>query len=249
MANLEEIVTFCDAILSPTAFPDYPSAHNGLQASNCGKVLRLGAAVDANALTVADAIANGVNLLLVHHGLFWGNNVPFVGPRKELYAAILRSNLAVYSSHLPLDCHRNFGNNAALLRLLDLNFENDITADHGFFMPLATAGRSREAFHSQVLTHFPAAKCMEFGPKNVERVLVCSGGGGGLIAALPTVNFDAVVTGEAPRHFFDFVCANRLNAYVCGHYATEVFGVQNLAGEVAEHFSLPWTWIEENCPL
>jgi putative NIF3 family GTP cyclohydrolase 1 type 2 len=58
-----------------------------------------------------------------------------------------------------------------------------------------------------------------------------------------------VVTGEVPRHFFDFAYEHELNAYVCGHYATEIFGIQNLAQKVSEKFHIPWVWIEENCPL
>ncbi|MDR3117116.1 MAG: Nif3-like dinuclear metal center hexameric protein [Puniceicoccales bacterium] len=249
MARLDDAVAFCDAILSPGAFQDYPGSHNGLQVSNGGTLRRLGAAVDANALTIAGAIGEGVDLLLVHHGLFWGNALPFTGPRRELYAALLGSNLAVYSSHLPLDCHRELGNNAALLRILQLEHLGDVAVDRGFFLPLARAERPRDLFRGQILHHFPGARCLEFGPGEVRRVLVCSGAGGATIASMATGDFDAVLTGEAPRHFFDFACANCINAYVCGHYATEIFGVQNLARAVAAQFSLPWTWIGEDCPL
>jgi putative NIF3 family GTP cyclohydrolase 1 type 2 len=40
-----------------------------------------------------------------------------------------------------------------------------------------------------------------------------------------------------------------LNLYPCGHYATEVFGVQALAAEVADAFSIEWCFIEQPCLL
>ena len=40
-----------------------------------------------------------------------------------------------------------------------------------------------------------------------------------------------------------------LNLYPCGHYATEVFGVQALARETAAKFGLDWTFIGTPCLL
>src|SRR6185312_4329839 len=93
---------------------------NGLQVENSGSVTRIAATVDASLATVKLAIAAKADLLLVHHGLFWSNTHPWTGKRYELLRLLLDHNLAVYSSHLPLDLHPKLGNNAQLCAALGL---------------------------------------------------------------------------------------------------------------------------------
>ncbi|MDR2677459.1 MAG: Nif3-like dinuclear metal center hexameric protein [Puniceicoccales bacterium] len=246
---LHVIVNFCDQLLRVAQFSDYPNAHNGLQVANSGKITHLGAAVDANRMSIEGAIAMGVDMLLVHHGLFWGRSLPITGHRRENYKLLLDNDIAVYSAHLPLDCHPEFGNNALIMRKLGISPIHHIPCDHDFTMPVGKFNGPREALKNALGSLFPRTIGLEFGGANINRVLVCSGGGGGTIAAMEDVSFDSVITGEAPRHFFDFAYERRLNAYVCGHYATEVFGVRALAQKVSDKFNIPWSWIEENCPL
>lgn len=248
MKNCEKIVHFCNQLLNVEAFSDYPKAYNGLQVANSGQIRKIGAAVDANLFTIRRAVEEKIDLLFVHHGLFWGRPVPIVGTTYDKYKLLLENDLALYSAHLPLDCQRDFGNNAAILQKLGLEAKKFYTADHDFYMPLGECNQSRIAFQERISQLFPESRSLNFGPETVRRVLVCSGGGGGIISSMEP-DFDTVVTGEAPRHFYDYVLENRINAYICGHYATEIFGVRNLARKVAETFELPCLWIREDCPL
>ncbi|MDR0727453.1 MAG: Nif3-like dinuclear metal center hexameric protein, partial [Puniceicoccales bacterium] len=152
-------------------------------------------------------------------------------------------------AHLPLDCHPEIGNNALIMRELGILPIHHISCDHDFTMPVGKFNGTREALRGVLEAMFPQTIALEFGGENVDRMLVCSGGGGGTIATLENISFDCVITGEVPRHFFDFVCERKLNAYVCGHYATEVFGVRALAQKVSDEFGIPWSWIGENCLL
>src|SRR5258708_2131392 len=102
---LSEIVSHCERLLRTSQVQDYDGAANGLQVENSGRVTRLAAAVDANLSTVRLAAAAKADLLLVHHGLFWGASHPWTGKRYELLRVLLGADLAVYSSHLPLDAH------------------------------------------------------------------------------------------------------------------------------------------------
>jgi dinuclear metal center YbgI/SA1388 family protein len=247
--TLRTVISFCDQLLRIAEFSDYPGAYNGLQVANSGKVTRLGAAVDANRLSIEGAIAAGVDMLLVHHGLFWGRNLPITGPRRENYKLLLDNDIAVYSVHLPLDCHPEFGNNALIMDKLGISPIHHIPCAHDFTMPVGKFNGTRRALKGALETLFPRTIGLEFGGANIDHVLVCSGGGGGTIAALEDIPFDCVITGEAPRHFFDFAHERGLNAYICGHYATEIFGVRALAQKVSDKFNIPWSWIEENCPL
>src|SRR5262245_2056273 len=100
--RLNDIVSYCDRLLRVTEVGDYEGAVNGLQVENTGAVHRIAAAVDASLATVRLAAAAKANLVLVHHGLFWGPSHPWTGKRYTLLRALLDTDLAVYSSHLPL---------------------------------------------------------------------------------------------------------------------------------------------------
>src|ERR1700730_12870457 len=85
---------------------------------NRGAGPRMAATVDASLATVKLAIDAKSDLLIVHHGLFWSPSHPWTGKRREMQRLLIEHNLAVYSSHLPLDIHRRLGNNALLCAAL-----------------------------------------------------------------------------------------------------------------------------------
>ena len=129
--SLNAIVRYCDRLLRTAKVEDYERAANGLQVENNGQVSRIGAAVDASLATVKLAVAAKADLLVVHHGLFWGSSHPWTGKRYELLQWLLKHNLAVYSSHLPLDLHPRLGNNARLCAALGLRKSRPFFLDHG----------------------------------------------------------------------------------------------------------------------
>ena len=100
---LTAIANYCDRILRTKEVQDYEGAANGLQVENRGDVTHMAAAVDASLATVKLAIAAGADLMIVHHGLFWSPSQPWTGKKYELLRLLVENNLAVYSSHLPLD--------------------------------------------------------------------------------------------------------------------------------------------------
>src|SRR5262245_37682675 len=117
-ASLQSIVRYCDRLLHTSKVKDYDGAVNGLQVENRGSVTRIAAAVDASLRTLRLGVDACAGLLLVHTGLFWSPSHPWTGKRYELLRLLLDNNLAVYSSHLPLDAHPHYGNNARLCGLL-----------------------------------------------------------------------------------------------------------------------------------
>src|ERR1700674_2875545 len=104
-ASLAAIVAHCDKILRTRETGDYDGAANGLQVENSGAVTKIAAAVDASLATVKLAIASKTDLLIVHHGLFWSPRQPWTGKNHEVLRLLVENNLAIYSSHLPLDAH------------------------------------------------------------------------------------------------------------------------------------------------
>ena len=118
--HLNDIASYLDDLLRIDETGDYPNALNGLQVANSGGLSRIGAAVDACETVIQDAVAAGVDLLLVHHGLFWGGLAPVTGASYRKIRMLIEADMAVYSAHLPLDRHPEFGNNALLAKSLGL---------------------------------------------------------------------------------------------------------------------------------
>src|SRR5688572_15651321 len=129
--SLAAIVRHCDTLLRTREIKDYEGAVNGLQVENSGKVTRIAAAVDGSLATVKLAIGAKADLLLVHHGLFWSPSHPWTGKKYELLRLLLDHDIAVYSSHLPLDAHSKLGNNAQLCAALGLKKLSPFFSSHG----------------------------------------------------------------------------------------------------------------------
>ena len=114
MTDLATIASHLDALLGTEAIPDYPGALNGVQLANEGSITRIAASVDVSRRVIEAAIRSEANLLLVHHGMFWGGAQRITGGTYERLRLLIAHNVAVYSSHLPLDAHPTFGNNVLL---------------------------------------------------------------------------------------------------------------------------------------
>ena len=136
---LQTLVHYCDKILRTAEIGDYDGAVNGLQVENSGQVTRIAATVDASLATVKLAVAAKADLLIVHHGLFWSKTHPWTGKRRELLRLLIENNLAVYSSHLPLDAHPKLGNNAQLAAALGLKNLRPFFFSHGQNIGLKTS--------------------------------------------------------------------------------------------------------------
>jgi dinuclear metal center YbgI/SA1388 family protein len=239
---LAELVAYLDDYLRIGEVDDAPAALNGLQVENSGRVTRIAAAVDASARTIAETVRRGCDLLLVHHGLFWDGNIAVRGPRYRRLAPLLRSDVAVYSAHLPLDVHEEVGNNAVLARALGIELEGRFGGDLGWW---GTLDLKREALAARLDDLLGGrVHMMPFGPEVVRRVGVITGGGGSMIAAALEVGLDAFVTGEGAHHTHFVAEEGHINVYYGGHYATETWGVRALAAHIEARYGLPWEFID-----
>src|SRR5918996_5624551 len=122
MASREEIVAFCDELLEIASFEDY--GPNGLQVPGRAEVATVASGVTANLEFLSRAVEAGADLALVHHGLFFGDGARALSEQlAQRLRVVLGAELSLAAYHLPLDAHREVGNNALLCRLL--GFELD----------------------------------------------------------------------------------------------------------------------------
>jgi dinuclear metal center YbgI/SA1388 family protein len=244
--RLAALVRHADRLLHTRDVGDYEGAVNGLQVENSGAVTRIAAAVDASLATVKLAAEARADLLLVHHGLFWSPSHPWVGKRYELLRALLEHDLAVYSSHLPLDLHPRLGNNARLCAALGLKRLKPFFVSHG--QPIG--------FKSQTLLGLPELvrrleratgarpRVIPAGPAICRRIGLVTGGAGGYLKTAAAEGVDTFITGEGPHWTYAVAEELGLNVLYGGHYATETFGVKALAAHLARKFRVPWVFLD-----
>ncbi len=245
-ASLDAVVGWCDGLLRPAGFEDWAGAVNGLQVSNRGRVRRVAAAVDARLATVERAVALGADLVVVHHGLFWGDTVPWTGPRYALMRALVEHDLAVYSAHLPLDAHPRIGNNVLLARALGLRALRPFFEHKGRAIGYQAAtrlGREELGCRLEEATGRPPI-LLPGGGAVCRRIGVVTGGAGGDLKRAAAEGVDTFVTGEGPHWTHALAEELGLNVFYGGHYATETFGVKGLAGALARRFRLPWVFVD-----
>lgn len=235
-----------DATLRTIEVTDYSGAVNGLQVENRRSIQRVAAAVDACEFTLAAAVAAKCDLLLVHHGLFWQSPVPVTGAVYRKMALCLENQLAVYSSHLPLDMHPQLGNNAILARLLGmppgrpfLEFKGQpVGLEADWDIPLTELlDRVEEATGRR-------PHCAAGGPGRARRVGLVTGGAGAEVASAAAWGVDTFITGEGPHWSYPLAEELGVNLIYAGHYATETFGVRALAEALEKEFGLPWEFID-----
>lgn len=252
MPNLSDIVAFCDARTRCAEIKDFGGAYNGLQLENNGSVKKIGAAVDAGQLPFAAAVAAKVDFLICHHGLFWTPPLPLTGINYAKIKTALDNNLAVYGAHLPLDAHPEIGNNALLAKALGLECLGSFLPYEGVDIASIAAAPAggRMELTEKLKTLFPYTyQGIEYGSEQPKRIAILTGSGQSAVPELKAQGLDTLITGELRQHHFNLAQELGLNLYPCGHYATEVFGVQALAAEVAEEFGLKWEFIKQPCFL
>ncbi|MFL5562328.1 MAG: Nif3-like dinuclear metal center hexameric protein [Gemmatimonadaceae bacterium] len=252
MPLLGEIAARLDAELRTSEIADYPTAVNGIQLENRGEIRGVAVAVDCSRRTIEGAISAGANLLVVHHGLLWGGVQPIRGALYDRLYRLLASDIAVYSSHLPLDAHPELGNNVLLAKELGLVPDGGFARSHGAEIgvrggsSLATAEivARADAFARR---HGGAARASDFAAdRPTHRWGICTGGGASAdtLREAVALGLDTLIVGEGPH--WTAVDAPEIGLVIiyAGHYATETLGVQALGRLIEREFSLPWRFIE-----
>jgi dinuclear metal center YbgI/SA1388 family protein len=250
MPQLSDLVAYCDRRTRRAAFKDSPGAFNGLQLANDGRVTKIGAAVDAGVVPFQKAVAAGIDFLIVHHGMYWDMPRPLTGPVYDRVTTLVKGNCALYSNHLPLDGHPQIGNNALLARQLGLKRSRPFLIRDGEAIGcIANSKLTRAALRKKLESLYPRVIAIEYGATSPRAVAFCSGSGYGAMPELISSGVDTLVTGELREDCFNRAQEEKLNLYLCGHYATEVHGVKALAAELAKKFQLPWEFIATENPF
>ncbi len=251
MTSATELAQLADELLRCRETPDYAPALNGLQVDNTSPVARIAAAVDCSQRTIQGAIDGGANLLVVHHGLFWGGLQTLTGAHLARVRALLEHDIALYAAHLPLDAHETMGNSFLLARSLGLEPAGGFARYQAIFCgvqgaaDLSTAAlvvacdRFARAHGGQAVASpfITGRRTLRWG------VVTGAGINAETMREAVDLGLDTIITGEGPHWSAVDAQEKGLVIVYAGHYATETLGVQALAAWMADRAGVPWSFV------
>ena len=253
MALRNDIIGFCDETLDVGAFADY--GPNGLQVPASPEVTKVATCVSAHLEAIERAVAARAELLIAHHGLFWDFHPrALTEPMAARLRTALGAGLSIAGYHLPLDAHREIGNNALLCERLGLE-----PGPEAFGLAkgshIGVVGHNRDGIDAgelldRVRSHVaPDPLVFDAGPAVIRSVGILSGAGSSSIADAVSLGLDALLTGEPSEHAMADAREGSLHFIAAGHYATETFGVSRLGDLLAERFGIEHEFIDVPNPI
>jgi dinuclear metal center YbgI/SA1388 family protein len=247
VASRDEIAAFADELLEVSSYPDYGPM--GLQVAGADEVVGIACAVSASRELFERAAEAGAQMVLVHHGLFWEKDPREIGPvMRERLRALFDRDLSLVAYHLALDAHPEIGNNAYLARELGVRQERRF-AEIGWGGDLADSLAITDFTNRihRLVGRMPLV--FPYGPEDVKRVAICSGGAARQLAEAIDEGYDCFITGEAAEPTKHLAKEAGIHFVAAGHYATETSGVQALAQRIAEKFGVAWEFIDLPTPV
>jgi dinuclear metal center YbgI/SA1388 family protein len=252
-ASLEQILREIDRLLEPERFEDY--GPNGLQVPGRQQVATIATGVSAHLELFELAAAERADLLLVHHGIFWGQGPgPIDVPLKRRLRVLFDADISLAAYHLPLDAHLEIGNNALLARSLGAQGLAPFALHRG--EPIGVVGelpaggvaaaelfsRTRELTSREPLV-------FDAGPDNVNRLAIVSGAGASYLGEAAAAGAEAFITGEPAERSMAEARELGVHFIAAGHYATETLGIRRLGEQLAERFDLRHLFLDVPNPV
>jgi dinuclear metal center YbgI/SA1388 family protein len=270
-----EIIAELDRILEPQRFDDY--GPNGLQVPGASEVTTLATGVSASVEMFELAVAEQAQLLLVHHGLFWGSGPgPIDATMKRRLKLLFDANIGLAAYHLPLDAHPQYGNNALIAHALGATKLESFALHHGepigFLATLADADGANPGEGTPAAEHgipadtqhgipadtlFTRVREMtardplvfDAGPERIRKIAIVSGAGSDYLADAAAAGADALLTGEPAERAMAAAREANVHFIAAGHYATETFGVNALGNHLAERFGIRHIFLDVPNPI
>jgi dinuclear metal center YbgI/SA1388 family protein len=253
VAATAEILSALEDLLAPQRFDDY--CINGLQVPGAEDVRRLVTGVSANAELFERAASERAEMLLVHHGLFWGPGVRSIDALlKRRLQLLFDANIALVAYHLPLDAHPELGNNALLAQALGAARTGPFARHGGETIgQLATlpgdglalaelTARTKQATGGEPLT-------LAAGPERVRTLAIVSGAGADYLQEAAAAGAQALLTGEAEERSQALARELGVSLIAAGHHATETLGVRRVGELLAERFGVEHVFLDVPNPV
>jgi dinuclear metal center YbgI/SA1388 family protein len=252
MVQRNEITTYLDLLLNVSAFDDY--CPNGLQVEGRQEVNKIIGGVTASQALINEAILQGADTLLVHHGYFWKGEDPRVtGMKHKRLGSLLDAGINLLAYHLPLDAHPELGNNVQLARLLDLkvtgSFGKGAGPDIGLVgeLPIRVTAN---AFAEHLATKLGREPLLIPGGQDpIHTIAWCTGAAQNYIEQAAALGVDAFLTGEVSEQTVHEARELGIHFFSAGHHATEKGGVMAVGAHLAENFDITFHFADIDNPV
>lgn len=237
MPAIKDIDNFINNILHSETIKDI--AINGIQVENNSEIKKTAFGVDISTELINNAIKTDSNLIIVHHGLFWGNLYPITGTLKERLKLLLENNIGLIAYHLPLDMHEEIGNNAQILKKISNNKLTPFGFDKGYYY-----GYQTEQDHPLTIDEIKEKILVQesiylnFGKEKIKKIAVVSGSAAKFVTQAKENNADLFITGETDHSSYHIAKELAINVLFIGHYYSETFGVKALMKTLEKEFKL-----------
>lgn len=247
--QLKQLCDFCDEYLKVDDFNDY--CPNGLQVEANPEVRHIVCGVSASQALIDAAIDVGADTLIVHHGYFWkGESQPITGIKGRRIGSLMRNNVNLLAFHLPLDAHPEIGNNAQLARVMGWQVAASGGEQGLLFEGRLPRAESLEELAQQLETRLDTRTlAISGGAHAIEHIAWCTGAAQGFIEAAAAAGVDAFISGEVSEPTFHAARELGIHYIAAGHHATERYGVQALALEIADRFGVRQQFIDIANPV
>lgn len=238
--NRDDLVKWLDDYLDVAGWQD--ASLNGLQVEGAAEVNKVVASVDSSFNSIEAAVAKGADMIIVHHGLFWGKELPIVGPHRRRVKYLLDHDVSLYAAHLPLDAHQEVDNNWGLARQLGLERLEGFVQVGG--KPLGCKGVFPEPIGLAALAELIEKELGEQvmvhagGPDPVTSLGIVTGGAAREVITAADEGLDAFLTGEPKHETFYESFERGVSSLFAGHYMTETVGVNLLVKKLSGEFGL-----------
>ena len=239
--RLTDVVGYLDTQLRCHEFQRQDSALNGLQVGNTQntelQLQTIVAAVDASLESFERAADLSANLLIVHHGIFWGSMGAITGPLYQRLCLLQEKQLALYAAHLPLDAHMQYGNNIHLaesLNPLGLGNIRSFGTYKGHAIGCIGEFSSPQSMDDicHILNIPPNALRLEFSRRakscGITTMAIVSGAGAFTLEEAVASGCDLLLTGEFIHQYYYTAKELGINVLAMGHYQSEMGGVLRL---------------------
>jgi dinuclear metal center YbgI/SA1388 family protein len=245
-APINDLIGHLDALLNPSAFDDY--GPNGLQVPGKAEIRTVVTGVSASVDLFERAASQAADLVLVHHGLFWGATGPVDHQLKRRLKLLFDHDIALAAYHLPLDAHPEVGNNALLAEAIGATEPEPFV---GIGVRAKLPGIAPEDLRARVREATGGREPLAFlaGPDPVTTIGIVSGGAAKHLDDAIAAGLDAFVTGEPREPVMNDAREAKIHFLAAGHYATETFGVRALGDRLAAEFGIRHVFADVPNPI
>ena len=247
MAEIKQITNFLDEELKIAQVED--TSNNGLQVAGKTEVRKIAFAVDACVEVFEKALEAGADMVIVHHGMSWSDSLKYItGINYNRIKLLIKNNISLYASHLPLDMHDKYGNNIQLAKMLGLEEIEDFGEYQG--ATIGKIGMFKQEIGiedlKKILENKLSTKCtvLKFGKEKIKTLGIVSGAASFALNEAVQKNLDCLLIGEASHQSYQEAKESRMNVIIAGHYETETVGVKALMPLLEDKFGVEVVFID-----